>query len=737
MTRLHRVLLAPIPVTAALLLSSCAGPHAPYPAMEQTVVTATAQDSTRASGRVRPASPASAGPIFRQQGDETVLGQSGPGPQPSDAGDVSLNYIDTDIREVIRLILGGVLKVNYTIDPGFTGTVTIQTPRPLKREALLPTLQGLIAQTGGIMTYQNGLFRIGAAGDDNFVLPLVDSANAGTGTQVMQLHFASARQLSQMLESYVGEGVKLLPDPARNVLIITGTASSRQNVIDLIRVFDVDYLAGQSYALFPAKNGDPAKFATDLQAALELGNDGALAGAIKIVSVEQANAVMVITQQPAYLDRVSRLIAQLDEVKETAGRAIHVYYLKNVQAADIQPILQRAVNPPAGGTTDEIAPGNLPPTAEGVQIGGGAQGTPPRPAGNQAPAIAIPLGAAPAPGAAMGSAASSSPAPGEMDLSQASVAGANARGPQIIADRTNSALVIVATESEYATIEGAIRKLDVLPMQVMIEATIAEVTLNDQLQYGTQFYLANHDGGQITLSNATSAPSTIDSATNVTNGQLFPGLLQPNFPGLAIARTVGQVQFALQALKSITDVQVISAPKLLVVDKQQATFQVGDLVPTITQSAISVATAGAPVVNSVQYQATGVILTVTPRVNSGGLVTLDIEQEVSDVVPTTTSSINSPTFQQRRVKTRVVVQDGETISLAGLISDKKFRDNSGVPLLQEIPVLGMLFSTRGKNASRTELLVLLTPRVVRDQRDARALTDELKRKLSPGAIVPP
>jgi general secretion pathway protein D len=311
------------------------------------------------------------------------------------------------------------------------------------------------------------------------------------------------------------------------------------------------------------------------------------------------------------------------------------------------------------------------------------------------------------------------------------------RGPQIIADRTNSALVIVATESEYATIEAAVRKLDVLPMQVMIEATIAEVTLNDQLQYGTQYYLANHDGGQITLSNAASGPVAIDPATNVTNGQLFPGLIQPNFPGLAIARTIGQVQFALQALKTITDVQVISAPKLLVVDKQQATFQVGDLVPTITQSAISVATAGAPVVNSVQYQATGVILTVTPRVNSGGLVTLDIEQEVSDVVPTTTSSINSPTFQQRRVKTRVVIQDGETISLAGLISDKKFRDNSGVPLLQEIPILGTLFSTRGKNASRTELLVLLTPRVVRDQRDARALTDELKRKLAPGAILPP
>jgi general secretion pathway protein D len=158
-------------------------------------------------------------------------------------------------------------------------------------------------------------------------------------------------------------------------------------------------------------------------------------------------------------------------------------------------------------------------------------------------------------------------------------------------------------------------------------------------------------------------------------------------------------------------------------------------VPTITQSATSVITADAPVVNSVQYQPTGVILTVTPRINAGGLVTLDIEQEVSDVVPTTTSDINSPTFQQRRIQTKVVVQDGETISLGGLISNSRVRGNSGIPLLQQIPILGTLFSTRTNIDSRTELLILLTPRVVNDQGDARALTEELRRKLAPPSLL--
>jgi len=228
----------------------------------------------------------------------------------------------------------------------------------------------------------------------------------------------------------------------------------------------------------------------------------------------------------------------------------------------------------------------------------------------------------------------------------------------------------------------------------------------------------------------------IDPAHPVSNANLFPGVLAPNFPGLAVARTFGDVQVALQALKNITDVQVVSAPKLLILDRQQAQFQVGDLVPTITQSATSTISAGAPVVNNVQYQPTGVILSVTPHINSGGLVTLDIEQEVSDVVQTTSSTINSPTFKQRRVKTKVIVQDGETISLAGLISENKTMGNSGIPLLQEIPVLGTLFSTKTNNRDRTELLVLLTPRVVHDQREAKALTEELKHKLSASSILP-
>ena len=715
-------------------LSSCQTPPKPATAAsaapQETVVTGKGPDVAAAAPVRREA----AGPIVRQIGTENTPTLPVPAQryQIGQDGDISLNYVDADIHEIARLILGEILKLNYSIDPGIQGVVTIQTAHPLKHGELIPTLQGLLGQVGAQITYQNGIYRISQQGNDADIPPMVGYSSMEAGSQVVVLRYASAKQLATMLQPYVGDGVRLVADPSRNILIISGTATARQNVIDLIRVFDVDYLAGQSYALFPATSGDPSKMAADLQAALQLGGDGALTGAVKIVPIEEANAVMVITRQPAYLDRVGELIKQLDRVRLSAGRHVHVYYLKNTQPKNLQSILQRAFNPPSGGGANEEAPpGNLPPTSVAAQIGAPTAGA----AGPGAGALSALPGAQESPTAASGATAASQPPAPDTQTSQ-QVTGGNAKGPQIIADPANSALIVVATESEYAQIEEAIRRLDILPMQVLVEATIAEVSLNKNLQYGVQFFLNNKEG-QITLSNAQSGtPTVIDPANPVTNAQLFPGTLAPNFPGFAVARTAGSVQAALQALRNVTNVQIVSAPELLIMDKQEATFQVGDLVPTITQSAISVTTAGAPVVNNVQYQATGVILNVTPRINSGGLVTLDIEQQVSDVVPTTTSTINSPTFQQRRVKTKVVAQDGETISLAGLISDNNSRQNSGIPFLQDIPVFGSLFSTKTNSHDRTELLVLLTPHVVHDQREARALTEELRRKLTPSGIIP-
>lgn len=768
-----------IALSFMLALGSCTPPPAaktPDEGATATTATATAVQpvapanlapsgpEARINGRIAPPERPTGAAVVQDNGGGLIAKPpAGQGYNVDQAGNISLNYVDTDIREIVRLILGDTLKVNYSIDPGFQGLVTIRTARPLRREELLGTLQGLLEQAGGTLTYQNGLFRVGAAGNDAVIPPLVDAGSTELGSEVVALHYASAKQLAAMLQPYLGEGAKLLPDPGRNVLVVTGTETARKNVIDLIKVFDVDYLAGQSYALFPVRSGDPEKVATELQSALQLDPDGPLDGTMKVVAIDQANAIMVIAAQQSYLNRAAELIEQLDEVGNTAGRSAHIYFLKNTQATDMQLMLQRAFNPPAGGSGGG-APGSLAPneqaglttSASSTQQSGGLTGAAPTatpPGGSPQPGIGAPAGGLP--GTAPTSSTAANAASGNQSQTaeeslNAQPTGQNSNGPQIIADTKNDALIIMATDEEYDQIAAAARKLDLLPLEVLIEATVAEVTLNNSLQYGVQYFL-QHGSNQLNLSNAVSSTPTAATAgtststdangnpitTITSNASLFPGVLAPAFPGLAIARTASDVQFAIEALKSVTDVHVISAPKLLITDDQQATLQVGDLVPTINQTATSVLTSSAPIVNSVQYQATGVILNVKPHINAGGLVTIDIDQEVSQPETTSSSTINSPTFSQRKVQTQIVVQDGQTISLGGLISDQKQTGTSGIPLLADIPVLGGLFSTKTNSDARTEIIVFLSPHIVHDARDALAITEELKRKLpGPTSITP-
>ncbi len=734
----------PFALALGLLLPSCESPHPISPEAVKSVDAPTQithpDGLARTNGRIVVSSSNTVpGPLISHGDAEAGARKAtahGAGAETDDEG-VTLNYVDTDVREIVRQVLGDILKVNYVIDSGFQGQATIQTSKPLKREELLPTLQTLLAQNGGSLTYQNGLFRIGPADDASIVPPVVDGQTTGMGSQVVALRFASAKQLVAVLQPYVGDGAKILADPGRNVMVVSGSQSARTSVIDLIHVFDVDYLAGQSYALFPVKSGDPAKIAASLQKALQADGENALAGSLSVIPVDQANAIMVVARSSAYLDRAAHLIKQIDRLADDGGRNLHVYYLKNVQAQDLQPVLQRAINPPSGGST-ETAPGSVAPTSEAAQVSSAASSSG---SGSGLPGPTSPS-ASPTPGLggseqnAIGGSASptgsttgtNAPAPPPTPDVGQQPAGAQTNGPQIVADTKTNTLIIVSTDAEYAKIEAAIRRLDVTPMQVLIDVTVAEVTLNDNLTYGTQFFLS-HQGNSAILSNAqSSTPTTIDTTGATTNSSLFNGQLAPTFPGFAIARTVGSVQFAIQALKAVTDVKIVSSPKLLVLDRQQARLEVGDLVPIISQTAQSTITTDSPVVNSVEYQQTGVILTVTPRVGSGGLVTMDINQEVSQVVTTTSSTINSPTFQQRKVTSKVAVQDGETISLAGLIQESRTEGNSGIPILNEIPVIGDLFATKSKVVGRTELLVLLTPRVVYDQHDARALTEELRNK---------
>jgi general secretion pathway protein D len=289
---------------------------------------------------------------------------------------------------------------------------------------------------------------------------------------------------------------------------------------------------------------------------------------------------------------------------------------------------------------------------------------------------------------------------------------------RISSDDTNNAILVYGTPREYALIEDALRKLDILPFQVFIEAAITEVSLTDDLRFGLQWsFSPDNSNGVLT------------EGTGSTNG--IPNLVR-NVPGFSFAFSPSStISGVLNTLESKTNVNVVSAPKILVLNNQTAVLQVGDQVPIATQNSTSTIDPNSPTINSIEYRDTGVILKVTPRVNASGLVLLDVAQEVSDVNTTAArgAGINSPTISTRRISTSVAVQDGEVLALGGLIRNTQTKGRVGFPFLSQIPFIGGLFGRQATGGSKIELIVLLKPRVIRTVDDGRAITDELRAKI--------
>ena len=674
-------------------------------------------------------------------------------------GDISLDFVDTDLREVVAQVLGTILRVTYTIDPAVRGTATLRTATPIARSQLLPALQALLAQNGAALVQSGDIYRVvpAAAGS-----PVLAGSDATAGGGIVPLRYASAEDLAKVLQPYVGAGGKVVADPGRNVLLLSGDAATRDALVSLIRAFDIDILAGQSYALFPVTSGGAKDFATALSDAFRSGSGGALAGVVRVVPMERINSVLLVSSQARYIDQARRVYGLIERGRRQTLRTWNVYYLQNSRSNDIAYVLQQAFTP--NKVTAQPSPRALGSTAPGRGqrqsgfnggdsqggsggglggggLGGGGLGGGGLGGGGLGGGIGSGLGGRGGGGGGLGSSglgglgaqsAGAQPDPaqnpanpllGGLDPTGGANGGANGgeeASVRIIPNGQNNAILLYATASERDTIESMLRKIDILPLQVRIDATVAEITLNDSLQYGTQFFFR----------------AGINGALNFSPAGAAAGAFASGFPGFVLSGP-NNGNAALNALQAVTDVKVLSSPQVLVLDNEAARLQVGNLVPFLTTSSQSQITSNAPIVNSIDYRETGVILEVTPRVNSGGLVTLDISQEVSGVVAgQTTAGINSPTFSERNVSSRVVVEDGQTVGLAGLISDTTNTSSSGIPWLKDIPLLGLLAGSQNNSRQRTELLVLITPHVVHDQRDARALTEDLRDQLINAARVP-
>lgn len=479
-------------------------------------------------------------------------------------------------------------------------------------------------------------------------------------------------------------------DEARSLLLLAGTDQDQASMLDVIKTFDVDWLAGMSYAMFRLNYVD-AKTAVSELSEVFADPKSPLIGIVRLVPLPRLNSILAITPQPKYLPTIEEWIKRLDVGGTTPGRRIYVYDVQNGKAEDLAQSLNRILslnnsNEFQRTSTSNTGSGSASLSANG-NYGFGNQTV-----GSQS----------------IGSTSLASPSPTPHPTSDSGGNALDTGNLRIVPNDESNSLLILATPTEFGTIEAALLRLDGPSRQVLIEASLAEVTLTDELRYGVQWSYNTHDG-PIVLSKASS------------------GQISTTFPGFSYLFTGStDIRAALNALESITKVRVISSPKLVTLNNHEAQLQVGDQVPITTQSAISVSTAGAPIVNSVQYRDTGVILRVTPRVNKNGLVQMDISQEVSDVATATSAGVDSPTIQQRKLSSTVVVKSGDTIALGGLIRDNVSQTKSGVPYLSRIPLLGSLFRDTGNTKNRTELILLITPRVMRDDDEFQSTMDDLR-----------
>jgi len=655
-----------------------------------------------------------------------------------------LNFENAPVATVAKVVLGDVLGVGYTIDPRVQGTVTLASVRPVPKADALYVLENALRMSGVALVRDRNGYRLlpsneaGPGGIDRTA-----SAEAGQGISVVPLRYVSAQTIFKLLDTFGVKAATLRPDNGRNTLIISGSGSDRAAAIDTILSFDADWMRGQSVGIFPVHNSTPEPVISEIEKIMDSGEGGLSQNVIKMQAIARLNAILVVSQKPEYLKRAGTWIARLDK-SDTDGVNLKAYPLRYGNSRQVTALLNEIlIGHSGGGGSLDSASSQISPGSGVTQSSSGS---------NPLAALsALPTAAAGAPtpvtgpaGSPLGPRSATSPATTStsQDNSQggllgsggkAGAGGAVLQNVRITADVTNNAILVYANQESQRIVEQTIRQIDRPQRQIAIEATIAEVTLNDTLNYGVQFFLASQKGSIVnTVATAGGAANTVDPASNAVNaaaGALL-GRALPGFNFLIGSENSPRV--ILDALHNVTDVKVLSNPSLVVLDNQAATLQVGDQVPFQTGTA-TVLTANSTVVNTIDYKNTGIILKVLPRANSSGNVVLDIEQEISSIAAggATTGAPNlTPTISERRVKSSISVASGQTVLLAGLISETENKQRQGIPLLDSIPGVGDAFSHQNTSRARTELILFIRPTVIKDAVDAHVIAEEMRSKMN-------
>ncbi|MGQ9447238.1 type II secretion system secretin GspD [Xanthomonas citri pv. bilvae] len=692
-------------------------------------------------------------PVIRR-GSGTMINQgaaSAPAPTlgMASSGSATFNFEGESLQAVVKAILGDMLGQNYVIAPGVQGTVTLATPNPVSPAQALNLLEMVLGWNNARMVFSGGRYNIVPADQAlaGTVAPSTASPSAARGfeVRVVPLKFISASEMKKVLEPYARPNAIVGTDPARNVITLGGTRAELENYLRTVQIFDVDWLSGMSVGVFPIQSGKAEKVSADLEKVFGEQSKTPSAGMFRFMPLENANAVLVITPQPRYLDQIQQWLDRIDSAG--GGVRLFSYELKYIKAKDLADRLSEVFGGRSNGgdSNASLAPGSE------TSVLGGTLGNRDSSLGSSSGMTGGSIGDSgdgSSSGSSFGSSGSGSSSGGlgngSLQLSPRSngngavtleVAGDKV-GVSAVAE-TNT-LLVRSTPQAWSSIRDVIEKLDVMPMQVHIEAQVAEVNLTGDLSYGVNWYFENAVnaatdstsngpgfGGGAGLASAAGRNIWGDIAGKVGEGGLAWSFLGKNAAAI------------ITALDKVTNVRLLQTPSVFVRNNAEATLNVGSRI-AINSTSINTGIGTDSSYSSVQYIDTGVILKVRPRVTKDGMVFLDIVQEVSSpgdrptACQSATATINAAAcnvdINTRRVKTEAAVQSGDTIMLAGLIDDSTTDGSNGVPFLSKLPVVGALFGTKSRNSSRREVIVLITPSIVRNPQEARNLTDEYGQK---------
>ncbi len=600
----------------------------------------------------------------RVVGSQTVQAGSGtifPGRQPlvrdgdfaeaRGPNTVSLNLVDVTIEEAADAILGQLLGINYVLDPQVQGTINIRSSQPVSRETAVEVFEIGLRQNGAVLLRRGETFAI---------VPLTADLRTGASTgrdvplgysiRVVPLRNIGAQEMATILQPFAGDGVVGI-DTQRNIVVLAGTSADQRAWEQTIRSFDVDWLANRSVGIFPVRGKSAQSIIQGLELIVETEE-----GADPLVAFEvipEVNSILAVAKTPRALENVAVWIQRL--TRETANdRDVYSYDMRFARASDVAPLLANVLD------------------------------------------ISVDVAETPDVMSA------------EAALEELATAAGPADGAKIVANEATNTLLIRASRNDYQRILGLLHRLDVPPRQVLVEATIVEVTLNDELRFGTQFLFDGSESFQLTRG-------------------LDPSSVAPNLPGFnAVFDVSGEV--IISALEDLTEINVVSSPNLMIINNESARLVVGDQVPISVQTAQDTVENPDVFVSTVEFRETGVIFEVTPRINSSGSVILDINQEVS-TIGATDASTGNPVISQRSISSSIAVDSGETVALGGLFETRGTRGSAGIPVLHRAPIIGGLFGTKTRTDDRTELLVLITPRIVNDRMDARRVTRTLRERV--------